>query len=141
MSIDLVSRNNRINSDWQFRCAPLPAGYAGVLHDKVVKPTLMFNVKKMKNKYIIILFLSFLIIAITLITLPTRGQENDFTKKNLTRMNIPTTEKKRIIIGADVNYPPYSFMDKQGRPQGHDIEIMNKLAAMLKIQVEYKLRP
>jgi len=20
--------NNRINSDWQFRCAPLPAGYA-----------------------------------------------------------------------------------------------------------------
>jgi hypothetical protein len=22
------SHNNRINSDWQFRCAPLPAGYA-----------------------------------------------------------------------------------------------------------------
>jgi len=21
--------NNRIKSDWQFRCAPLPAGYAG----------------------------------------------------------------------------------------------------------------
>jgi hypothetical protein len=21
--------NNRINSDWQFRCAPLAAGYAG----------------------------------------------------------------------------------------------------------------
>jgi len=20
--------NNRINSDWQFRCAPLPSGYA-----------------------------------------------------------------------------------------------------------------
>jgi hypothetical protein len=24
-----ASSNNRINSDWQFRCAPLPAGYAG----------------------------------------------------------------------------------------------------------------
>ena len=23
-----ASSNNRINSDWQFRCAPLPAGYA-----------------------------------------------------------------------------------------------------------------
>jgi len=23
-----VDCNNRINSDWQFRCAPLPAGYA-----------------------------------------------------------------------------------------------------------------
>jgi hypothetical protein len=22
------THNNRINSDWQFRCAPLPAGYA-----------------------------------------------------------------------------------------------------------------
>jgi hypothetical protein len=24
-----VMYNNRINSDWQFRCAQLPAGYAG----------------------------------------------------------------------------------------------------------------
>ena len=23
--------NNRINTDWQFRCAPLPAGYAAAL--------------------------------------------------------------------------------------------------------------
>jgi hypothetical protein len=23
-----ASSNNRINTDWQFRCAPLPAGYA-----------------------------------------------------------------------------------------------------------------
>jgi len=23
-----MSHNNRINSDWQFRCASLPAGYA-----------------------------------------------------------------------------------------------------------------
>jgi hypothetical protein len=26
----IVTPNNRINSDWQFRCAPLPAGYASV---------------------------------------------------------------------------------------------------------------
>ena len=24
----IISANNRINSDWQLRCAPLPAGYA-----------------------------------------------------------------------------------------------------------------
>jgi len=24
--------HNRINADWQFRCAPLPAGYAGRSH-------------------------------------------------------------------------------------------------------------
>ena len=32
--------NNRINSDWQFRCAPLPAGYAEryVLKGKVKLP-------------------------------------------------------------------------------------------------------
>jgi len=27
MSYNIMA-NNRINSDWQFRCAPLPAGYA-----------------------------------------------------------------------------------------------------------------
>lgn len=27
-SINGMPPNNRINSDWQFRCAPLPAGYA-----------------------------------------------------------------------------------------------------------------
>ncbi len=25
----VITPNNRINSDWQFRCTPLPAGYAG----------------------------------------------------------------------------------------------------------------
>lgn len=69
------------------------------------------------------------------------GQPNDSTKNDFIKMNSPSLTKNRVIIGADINYPPYSFLDKQGRPQGHDIEIMNKLAAMLKIQVEYKLRP
>lgn len=57
------------------------------------------------------------------------------------KMNGPSLTTNRVIIGADINYPPYSFLDKQRRPRGHDIEIMNKLAAMLKIQVECKLSP
>ena len=69
------------------------------------------------------------------------GQPINRTKNDFMKMNSPSLTKNRVIIGADINYPPYSFLDKQGRPQGHDIEIMNKLAAMLKIQVEYKLRP
>jgi hypothetical protein len=30
----LNAHNNRINADWQFRCAPLPAGYAERYSDK-----------------------------------------------------------------------------------------------------------
>ncbi len=38
-------------------------------------------------------------------------------------------------------YPPYSFLDEEGKPQGHDVEIMNALADKLNVQVEYRLRP
>lgn len=69
------------------------------------------------------------------------GQPIDRTKNDFMKIDSHSLTKNRVIIGADINYPPYSFLDKQGRPQGHDIEIMNKLAAMLKIQVEYKLKP
>ena len=28
MVSNIIEPDNRINADWQFRCAPLPAGYA-----------------------------------------------------------------------------------------------------------------
>ena len=47
---------------------------------------------------------------------------------------------RRIIVGGDSNYPPFSFLDKQGAPQGHEIEVMNLLASQLGFKVEYRLK-
>ena len=95
----------------------------------------------MKNKHITLFLFILMFMGVACIASQVWGQPNDRTKNDFIKINSPSLTKNRVIIGADINYPPYSFLDKQGRPQGHDIEIMNKLAAMLKIQVEYKLRP
>ncbi|HPO10683.1 MAG TPA: transporter substrate-binding domain-containing protein, partial [bacterium] len=57
------------------------------------------------------------------------------------KMPIPSLAKDRIVVGGDMAYPPYSFLDEEGKPQGHDVEIMNALADKLNVQVEYRLRP
>ena len=95
----------------------------------------------MKNKHITLLLFILMLMGVACIASQVWGQPIDRTKNDFMKMHSPILTKNRVIIGADINYPPFSFLDKQGRPQGHDIEIMNKLAAMLKIQVEYKLRP
>ncbi len=47
-------------------------------------------------------------------------------------------EKKTYIVGIDGEYPPYSFIDKNGTPQGFDVEaiqwIGNELGFNVKIQ-------
>ena len=93
----------------------------------------------MKNRHITLLLL--MLMGVVCIASQVWGQPIDRTKNDFMKIDSHSLTKNRVIIGADINYPPYSFLDKQGRPQGHDIEIMNKLAAMLKIQVEYKLKP
>ncbi|MBC3898888.1 transporter substrate-binding domain-containing protein [Acetobacterium malicum] len=35
----------------------------------------------------------------------------------------PTPEKPVLIIGDDINYPPYSFLDTSGRPAGFNIDL------------------
>ncbi|MBN1828524.1 MAG: transporter substrate-binding domain-containing protein [Deltaproteobacteria bacterium] len=56
-------------------------------------------------------------------------------------MQKPGIRTKRIVVTGNSNYSPYSFLDENGKPQGHDVEIMNALAAKLKIEVEYRLKP
>jgi ABC-type amino acid transport substrate-binding protein len=70
---------------------------------------------------------------------PAGGESDRDTKNSLIQTDSPVLKNKRVIIGGDINYKPFSFVDKQGIPQGHDIEVMNSLATRLGIRVEYKL--
>nr|WP_319539890.1 ABC transporter substrate-binding protein [uncultured Methanospirillum sp.] len=52
--------------------------------------------------------------------------------------NASADQKKTYIVGIDGEYPPYSFIDKNGTAQGFDVEsvqwIGNKLGFAVKIQ-------
>lgn len=72
------------------------------------------------------------------VCIPCSAQGEDI---NFNTMQKPGIRTKRIVVTGNSNYSPYSFLDENGKPQGHDVEIMNALAAKLKIEVEYRLKP
>lgn len=49
--------------------------------------------------------------------------------------------KSRIIIGGDINYPPYEFLDENGQPTGFNVELMRAIARQAGIEIDIHLRP
>jgi PAS domain S-box-containing protein len=48
---------------------------------------------------------------------------------------------RRIIIGGDHDYPPYEFLDDQGRPAGYNIELARAVAQTMGLNIEFRLGP
>lgn len=92
----------------------------------------------MDNRHLTALF-GGIILGAACIVSPLGGETDRNPKDTLIQPDRPFFKNKRVIIGADINYKPFSFVDQQGIPQGHDIEVMNELASFLGIRVEYKL--
>ncbi len=46
--------------------------------------------------------------------------------------------KRKIIVGGDENYPPYTFLDKSGNPQGLDVDVIKSLAKEMDFEIEFK---
>jgi len=44
-----------------------------------------------------------------------------------------------IIVGGDESYPPYEFIDKEGKPAGYNVELTLAIAKVMGIQVEIHL--
>lgn len=47
--------------------------------------------------------------------------------------------KRTMIVVADIDYEPYSFISEQGCPSGHDIELVNALANKMEYNLEIRL--
>ncbi|MEA4988998.1 MAG: transporter substrate-binding domain-containing protein [Anaerovorax sp.] len=45
----------------------------------------------------------------------------------------------KIIIGDDINYPPYSYLDEKGRPTGFNVELAKAAGAAMGYDVEIRL--
>lgn len=48
---------------------------------------------------------------------------------------------RRIVVGGDHNFPPFEFLDANGRPAGFNVDITRAIARELGLDVEIRLGP
>ncbi len=48
---------------------------------------------------------------------------------------------RRIVIGGDHNYPPYEYLDENGRPAGYNVELTRAIAQEVGLDIEIRLGP
>ncbi len=48
---------------------------------------------------------------------------------------------RRIVIGGDHNYPPFEYLDENGRPAGYNVDLTRALANELDLDIEIRLEP
>ncbi|MEO7157182.1 MAG: PAS domain S-box protein [Vicinamibacterales bacterium] len=52
-----------------------------------------------------------------------------------------TGESRSLVYGGDQEFPPYEYLDEQGKPQGFNIHLMRALAREAGMSVEIRLGP
>jgi polar amino acid transport system substrate-binding protein len=54
---------------------------------------------------------------------------------------LPASAAQKIIVGGNVDYPPYAFIDEKGDPAGYDVDLTRALAKEMGFEVEIRLGP
>jgi signal transduction histidine kinase len=49
------------------------------------------------------------------------------------------SSKRSVVIGGDRNFPPYEFLDGNGKPAGFNVELSRAIAEVMGMQVEFRL--
>ena len=47
----------------------------------------------------------------------------------------------RIVVGGDHNYPPYEYLDNEGRPAGFNVDLTRAIAKAVGLDIEIRLGP
>jgi polar amino acid transport system substrate-binding protein len=45
---------------------------------------------------------------------------------------------RTVVVGGDRNYPPYEFLDKDGRPAGYNVDLTRAIAEVMGMGVEFR---
>ncbi len=54
-------------------------------------------------------------------------------------LNKVETKRPLLIVGDDINYHPYSYLDSEGKPAGFNIELARYVATAMGYDVEFRL--
>ncbi|GAO02489.1 transporter substrate-binding domain-containing protein [Anaeromyxobacter sp. PSR-1] len=50
----------------------------------------------------------------------------------------PAPQPRRVVVGADRDYPPYEFLDEQGEPAGFNVDLTRAIAEVMGLTVEFR---
>ncbi|MGN6767393.1 MAG: transporter substrate-binding domain-containing protein, partial [Rhizobiaceae bacterium] len=45
--------------------------------------------------------------------------------------------KKKVTVGVVTDYPPFSFLDSEQKPDGYEVEVAKMMGAALGVEVEF----
>jgi polar amino acid transport system substrate-binding protein len=51
---------------------------------------------------------------------------------------LPATSGGRVVVGADRDYPPYEFLDRNGQPAGFNVDLTRAIAEVMGMAVEFR---
>ncbi|WP_242393509.1 transporter substrate-binding domain-containing protein [Anaeromyxobacter oryzisoli] len=54
---------------------------------------------------------------------------------------VQAATRSRIVVGADRAYPPYEFLDRDGKPAGYNVELMRAIGEVMGLEVEFRFGP
>ena len=51
---------------------------------------------------------------------------------------IDASSQRIVIVGGDRDYPPYEFLDKNGKPAGYNVDLTKAIADVMGMKVEFR---
>jgi len=98
-----------------------------VRHNRVVLSALL----------VLILFLLLLLLLPHLRSQP----EREIFVPRMQSEELPSDSSETLIVRGDWTYPPFEFINEQGRPDGFNIEIIRRIAELMNLDIEISLGP
>jgi diguanylate cyclase (GGDEF)-like protein len=85
--------------------------------------------KKRLMRTMIILAVALLVIVLRTLAVSAEHQEIPWVIDN----------RPKLVVGDDINYPPYSFLDSNGEPTGFNVALARAVGAAMGYEVEIRL--
>ncbi len=57
---------------------------------------------------------------------------------NLPAAEIDVASQQVVVVGGDRDYPPYEFLDKNGKPAGYNVDLTRAIADVMGMKVEFR---
>ena len=87
------------------------------------------NKNKEQRKFLIFILLAVMAAGMMLIPAPVCANEES------------EKESRPFIIGTELDYPPYSFLNEEGESTGFNVELTRAIAEVMELDVEIKIKP
>ncbi|TAF10525.1 MAG: hypothetical protein EAZ77_03090 [Nostocales cyanobacterium] len=50
-------------------------------------------------------------------------------------------QKQRLLVGSELDYPPYALVNSQGKADGFSVDLIKAVAEVMDLELEFKVKP